>query len=740
MACGVVALGLGGTFALLSETVFFEHSLPWRGAPQSGNPANQLEAQGETLSPEALQRLGSPELEKIAQHHRPSLDRSRARFLLAQRLAASNPTRALQWLEGLETDYAPLAPHILSLRADLAVKQGQNDLAQTLWQDLLTTYGTSPVAAEALYHLGNVSNSTNSSPTDSRQTSSSQTNSPYHDRLLTEWPAHPLSVEVALDRLEKNPQDLPRLLQIAQYGHYTFALGDVLDRLMTHAAQLTPKDWETIAFAEWETTNYQGAAKAYSQSPATALNLYRAGRSYHLTGESDRARAFYRQLLQTFPTAPETALGLKHLATLQTRVDVKEAVQLWQKLYDTFPDQQALALLEKSSLLLQLGSVQSAQQARQSVLTQHSQTESAANLRWELLQTAMKEGKTPVVTATIATLQQDNAEQPISAHASFVVGHWLRRNGQTTQAESHFRWVLKHHPESYFAWRAAVELGLPVGNFTTLWKAQPSLQPSLQLSPPATPLKPLAGSPAFQELYRLGLTQTAWRLWQVEFTNRIEPSLEEQLTDGLVRMSVGQYLDGIYMLHSLAWRGDPNDRTAYHNLRQNPAYWQALYPFAFGDLIQTWSRDRSLNPLLVISLMRQESRFMPGIVSSAGAVGLMQVMPDTASWIAGQTDIGDYTLTDPNDSIKLGSWYLNYTHEEWQGNSLLAVASYNAGPGNVQDWVQRFGFTDPDRFVEQIPFAETQGYVESVFENYWNYLRLYNPEVSQLVAELAQSQ
>lgn len=61
------------------------------------------------------------------------------------------------------------------------------------------------------------------------------------------------------------------------------------------------------------------------------------------------------------------------------------------------------------------------------------------------------------------------------------------------------------------------------------------------------------------------------------------------------------------------------------------------------------------------------------------------------------------------------------------------MASYNAGPGNVQDWIQRFGFTDPDRFVEQIPFPETQGYVESVFENYWNYLRLYNPEVAELV-------
>lgn len=713
MACGILALGLGGTFAVLSDTLFVGMSFPWSSASYTTNPGRNP---GETLSPEALQQLSSPDLEKIAQQPRPSPDRSRARFVLAQRLGQTNPATASQWLDGLETDYPLLAAQILGLRADLAAQQGQGEVAQAIWEEILKNYSTSPMAAEALYHLG-----------------LGQGNTQYYDRLGAEWPAHPLSVEVALKRLETNPDDLPRLLQVAEYGHYTFSLEKVLDRLTTqHAAQLTPENWETIAFARWETTHYPGAAKAYSQSPPTALNLYRAGRSYHLTGENDRARAFYRQLLQAFPSAPEAALGLKHLATLQKSVNAQESLQLWQKLYDTFPDQKALALQEKSTLLLQLGSQQSAQQARQSILTQQSQSEAAANLRWEQLQTALKEGKPPVITATIATLQQDNAEQPISAHASFVVGHWLRSSGQTSEAQKHFRWVLTHHPQSYFAWRSAVELGLPVGNFTTLWKAQPTLK----LSPPVDPLKPLAGSPVLQELYRLGATQAAWRLWQVEFNNRVQPTVEEQLTDGLVRLSVGQYLDGIFMLHSLAWRETPSDRAMYNTLRQNPAYWEALYPFAFGDLVQTWSRDRSINPLLVIALMRQESRFMPGIVSSAGAVGLMQVMPDTARWIAEQTPIGNYTLTDPNDSIKLGSWYLNYTHQEWQGNSLLAVASYNAGPGNVQDWVKRFGFTDPDRFVEQIPFPETQGYVESVFENYWNYLRLYNPEISKLVTEI----
>jgi soluble lytic murein transglycosylase len=114
----------------------------------------------------------------------------------------------------------------------------------------------------------------------------------------------------------------------------------------------------------------------------------------------------------------------------------------------------------------------------------------------------------------------------------------------------------------------------------------------------------------------------------------------------------------------------------------------------------------------------------------------MQVMPDTAQWIAGKISFQDYDLTSPDDNVKLGTWYLDYTHQKYQNNSLLAVASYNAGPGNVDSWVKKYGLQDPDVFVEQIPFPETKGYVESVFGNYWNYLRIYNPTVSRKMSSL----
>ncbi|NER79183.1 MAG: lytic transglycosylase domain-containing protein, partial [Leptolyngbya sp. SIO1D8] len=197
-----------------------------------------------------------------------------------------------------------------------------------------------------------------------------------------------------------------------------------------------------------------------------------------------------------------------------------------------------------------------------------------------------------------------------------------------------------------------------------------------------------------------------------------------------LRVGVGDNLDGIFMISSLSWRDEPSEQATYKELQQHPAYGQTLYPFPFANAIARWSAQRQLNPLLVTALIRQESRFEPQIRSVVGAAGLMQVMPETAAWIQTQTDIVTYNLDDPEDNINLGTWYLDYTHREYSNHSLYAVASYNAGPGNIADWIARQNYSDADDFVDKIPFPETKDYVKSVFGGYWNYLRLYNPEIA----------
>ncbi|HEY9650589.1 MAG TPA: lytic transglycosylase domain-containing protein, partial [Coleofasciculaceae cyanobacterium] len=314
------------------------------------------------------------------------------------------------------------------------------------------------------------------------------------------------------------------------------------------------------------------------------------------------------------------------------------------------------------------------------------------------------------------------------------VGKWAKKLGYQQEAKEAFERVITQHPDSYYAWRSAVMLGWNVGDFTTVRKQNP------QVVWPTEPPKLPVGSAALQELYQLGQAQDAWKLWQAEFKNRMQPTVAEQFTDGLMLMAAGNYLEGISRIASLEDRETPQEQEQYEALSQQMVYWQALYPVPYQKLIETYAKQRQINPLLVTALIRQESRFEPEIRSKAGAVGLMQVLPSIGAKVAQNLDLKKYSLSNPDDNIKLGTWLLQETHQAHKNNSLLAVASYNAGQGNTSKWLTGTAPVDPDEFVESIPFGETRDYVKQVFGNYWNYLRLYEPQVQAKLAKYSASQ
>jgi soluble lytic murein transglycosylase len=708
---GLAALTMGAMVAAVRQA---SPSL-WQSEPSDPVPAALDLSENETSAVLPLVALSpaerSPQLESIAKSKR-SVDQMRARYLLAVDLIQQNRGgSAIPLLESLEKDYPILAAQILAKRAQAYAATGDSAQAEASWKALLEQYRDDPAAAEALFALG-------------------KTSPQYWDEAIAQFPAHPRSMQIAQTRLQQDPNQLPLLLLLARYGLYLPDSGSVLDRLMNeYESQLRPEDWEAIAFGYWELGRYGSAGYAYSKAPKTPLNLYRTGRGAQLGERYNDAINAYEELNQTFPDAEETALALLRLARLVNSHET--AIAYTDQIIQRFPENAGEALLERSKLLDQLNSSQSASQARQSVLTQYSHSDAAAELRWTLAEQRFQSGDLQGAWELARQIVKDNPDSELAPEAAFWIGKWANQLGQIDAAKQAFEHVLNRYPDSYYAWRSAVYLGWDVGDFTTVRYKIPGVQQASD-----RPVLP-AGSDTLKELYLLGQDRDAWSLWQVEFKNVMQPTVSEQFTDGVLRLGVGDNLDGIYMISSLSQREKPEDREAYNALKQQSAYWRSLYPFPFLTEIEVWSQQRQLNPLLVTALIRQESRFEPKIVSVAGATGLMQVMPGTADWIAQQANLVDYNLNNPDDNIKLGTWYLDYTHAEYANNSLFAVASYNAGPGNVADWISRFGFTDPDVFVEQIPFPETKGYVESVFENYWNYLRLYNPEISRQLAQYA---
>ena len=152
------------------------------------------------------------------------------------------------------------------------------------------------------------------------------------------------------------------------------------------------------------------------------------------------------------------------------------------------------------------------------------------------------------------------------------------------------------------------------------------------------------------------------------------------------------------------------------------------YMMPFRDQFVQAAREQGVDPALLFGIARQESRFVPDIVSSAGAVGLMQLMPPTARWVAKQLNRPDYRPSQISDvavNTQFGAFYFRYWLDKLDGVPALAAAAYNAGPNRAQAW--RGGSTlEGAVWVETIPFNETRDYVKRVLANTMLYAYLLN--------------
>jgi soluble lytic murein transglycosylase len=550
------------------------------------------------------------------------------------------------------------------------------------------------------------------------------------DQAIDQFPSHPLTWEIIRKRLKDNPNQPKLQLILAKYAADEPGIVGVLNQLIKQP-QLKPADWELIGSVYWDNNEFTKAKNAYIQAPKTATNLYRIARGLQLNKEQDQAIEVYKQLLQKFPTAKETAIALLRLSDIAKG---KDSIIYLDQVISQFPDQAPQALVKKGTLLDSLKDNQSANTTWKLLVGKYSSSDEAAEFRWKIAQTKAKNNDYLGAWQWAQPITINNKTSILAPRAGFWVGKWATTLGKQQEAITAYKSVISEFPYSYYAWRSASILGLNVGDFNNLRVMNPAI------IPPQRPVPP-AGSETFHELYLLGQDRDAWLQWETEFKNKNQPSVAEQFTEGLMKLTKGEYLIGIDKIAKLEDRETPAEKAEYAALSQQAIYWQARYPFPYFKEIEKWSTSQQLNPLLVTALMRQESRFQAKAKSPVGATGLMQIMPSTGAWIAPQIglDFKKINLENPSDNIMLGTWYLDYTHQQYGNNSMLAIASYNAGPGNVAKWLQTIPKQDPDEFVEGIPFDETKNYVRQVFGNYWNYLRLYNPEVSATVSKYSEA-
>ncbi|MDH3375051.1 MAG: transglycosylase SLT domain-containing protein [Gammaproteobacteria bacterium] len=263
----------------------------------------------------------------------------------------------------------------------------------------------------------------------------------------------------------------------------------------------------------------------------------------------------------------------------------------------------------------------------------------------------------------------------------------LQHTGNKPEAEEAMRALATER--SYYGFLAADELGLPYAFGSSRFVADEQTIAKLEARPALVRAR---------ELFLVGLDSRGRSEWDAVIRD-VGP--DEKMQAAILAHRWGWHSRAIAAAASVGQYDDLSLR----------------YPLPYDSTFRRYAEDASISPTWAYGIARSESLFMPDVRSSAGAIGLMQLMPATGRDVAEKIQLpysGLDTLTDPDSNIRLGTTYLAQMVERYGGNRVLATAAYNAGPHRVDAWLPEKGSIDARIWIENIPFNETRSYVRRV--------------------------
>jgi soluble lytic murein transglycosylase len=287
-------------------------------------------------------------------------------------------------------------------------------------------------------------------------------------------------------------------------------------------------------------------------------------------------------------------------------------------------------------------------------------------------------------------------------------GRSLERLGRKDEARESYEAVLAEFPLGYYAAAAEQRLG-----------RRPAATPARQPEPPAS--LPATASLAIRRAATLrdaGLVELASRDLSDRLSRFDAPTRRAVLP---ALPASGEYDEAFRIAIELTDQGQLSREEAR-------AY---FYPRAHNAIVEGEARKAGIDPLLVFALMRQESAFSTTAVSSAKALGLMQLLESTAQRVAASSGLPrpePEDLFDPAVNIRLAVRYLAELSKQFRGNTALVAAAYNAGEMAAERWKTLAAEYDEDEMIEQISYRETRSYVKAIVRNMRNYRSIYGDQ------------
>lgn len=615
--------------------------------------------------------------------------RREASLLLAAR--SKDPLAQPQWLRGQGWGPDPLAALVLKQDALAAAALGRPDTSLALWRQLQRRFPGDPASADALYALGG------DDPAKRRQ-------------LLQRFPAHPAALAAALAAGPEAAERRRGALHLARWGaRWPGAEARLRQVCKGDASELEARQRAQLAEGLADLGDAEGALRCLGPTltglgTSGRLSLGRA----LLAGDTQQqgeAERLLLDLVRSVPTAPQAEAAVRLLAQQGSPAAAAALARLPPRWRDSAP------VLARRILAAEPTDSAATDAAALKLLRRWPLDSASRTLQWDLVRERLLAGRWRAAMALLEAIPTDQLPPPLAARQSFWIGFIQQQLGEGGAARSTWEALLRRHPGGYYGWRAAVRLGqgeLQLG-------AGPQVPAGANRPAERSDWRPLAsGDGTLDRLWRLDQRTEAWETWRHRRGRRAPEGSRELLLEGRLRQGVGDDWTAFGLLEQASLRLDGNQCALERELERS------LHPLRFEAAFRTAATQAGLPLALLLGVAKQESRFTPAVRSPVGATGLMQLMPETAAELAGGP-VTKAVLEDPAGNADLGSRYLAQMLRQWNGDPLLAVASYNAGPGAVAGWLGPQLRSAPELWVEAIPYPETRLYVKKVLGNVWSY-------------------
>lgn len=654
-------------------------------APAAGGPPQSVTPEMERAWAQAVEayQRGEPAA-LVREFGHPRAQESpigdHVRYVLAEALARQGDLAAARAAAVSVADRyreSRLAPKALLLAATSASREGQEGAARALLARLVEGYPDVAEAPVALYLLAM------SAETRGQRDLAAET---YRQlQLLTPATGYADGAADRLAALEAAGVRLPPFTLAERIARAERLLrGGVPDRAADEAERIV----------------------ADTREPSIAL------RALRVVADGARALGRYafaaRALELAVPRAPaeqKTALQLERAKLLARAGHRQQALLAFEAVAAGGEAEAAEALYHRARLLDDMDRAADAAEVYRAVAARYPSREVAGASLWRLGWLAWLRGDARGAEQSWTRVTEPGADRAYRIPALYWAGRAREQQGDRAAAERLFARVLAEAPRTYYGVLAAVRA--PVGTNAAA-KAAVAL--------PAEPAQAVAADPAFARvdlLRRIGLVEDAFQELD-ELSQRAagDPVRLYGLSSAYVKEERYHLALRIFRrsLAPLATTGDPG---------LPRAFWEMFYPLGWRAEMTDAAARAGLDPYLVAAVVREESSYYPHAVSRAGARGLMQLMPQTAKFMAPRGDFDDPAL-----NLQIGARFLAALLREFS-DPRLALAAYNAGPKRVRQWWNARRTDDVDAFIEQIPYDETRHYVKRVVLSWDEYRRIY---------------